>query len=77
MKEHSLEPFAINSECTCVHSPVNLVNSEHKSDVCELGVLPWSHKPVSLNGHLGNSEIGGCKEIRQPFVNPSPTCANP
>ena len=25
---------------------------------------PWSHKPVSLNGCLGNSEIGGCKEIR-------------
>ena len=25
---------------------------------------PWSHKPVSLNGRLGNSEIGGCKEIR-------------
>ena len=26
--------------------------------------IPWSHKPVSLNGRLGNSEIGGCKEIR-------------
>ena len=25
---------------------------------------PWSHKPVSLNGRLGNFEIGGCKEIR-------------
>ena len=24
---------------------------------------PWSHKPVSLNGRFGNSEIGGCKEI--------------
>ena len=23
-----------------------------------------NHRPVSLNGHLGNSEIGGCKEIR-------------
>ena len=28
---------------------------------------------MSLNGCLGNSEIGGCKEIRQPFANPSPT----
>ena len=32
---------------------------------------------MSLNGHLGNSEIGGCKEIRQPFANPSPTPRQP
>ena len=38
---------------------------------------PWSHKAVSLNGHLGNSEIGGFKEIRQPFANPSPTLCQP
>ena len=38
---------------------------------------PWSHKPVSLNGRLGNSEIGGCKEIREPFANPSPTPRQP
>ena len=34
----------------------------------------WSHKPVSLNGRLGNSEIGGCKE---PFANPLPTLRQP
>ena len=28
---------------------------------------------MSLNGRLRNSEIGGRKEIRQPFANPSPT----
>ena len=39
--------------------------------------LSWSHKPMSLNGRLGNSEIGGCKEIRQPFANPSPTLRQP
>ena len=32
---------------------------------------------MSLNGRLGNSEIGGCKEIRQPFTNPSPTLCQP
>ena len=26
-----------------------------------------------LNGRLENCKIGGCKEIRQPFANPSPT----
>ena len=30
---------------------------------------------MSLNGRLGNSEIGGCKEI--PFANPSPTLCQP
>ena len=40
--------------------------------------IPWSHKPVSLNGRLENCKIGGCKEIRQPFANPLPTfSANP
>ena len=39
--------------------------------------VPWSHKPMSLNGRLGNSKIGGCKEIRQPFANPSPTPRQP
>ena len=38
---------------------------------------PWSHKPMSLNGCLGNSEIGGCKEIRPPFAKPSPTLCQP
>ena len=38
---------------------------------------PWSHKPSSLNGLLGNSKMVGCKEIRQPFVNPSPTPCQP
>ena len=32
---------------------------------------------MSLNRRLGNSEIGGCKEIRQPFANPSPTLRQP
>ena len=32
---------------------------------------------MSLNGRLGNSEIGGCKEIRYPFANPSPTLRQP
>ena len=35
------------------------------------------NKPMSLNGRLGNSETGGCKEIRQPFANPSPTPRQP
>ena len=39
--------------------------------------IPWSHKPMSLNGRLGNSEIGGCKEIRQPFAHPLPTPRQP
>ena len=38
---------------------------------------PWCHKPVSLNGCLGNSVIGGCKKIRQPFANPPPTLRQP
>ena len=44
-------------------------------------VGPWSHKPVSLNGRLGNSENwGGARKsanpsptLCQPFANPSPT----
>ena len=32
---------------------------------------------MSLNGCLGNSEIGGCKEIHQPFADPSPTFRQP
>ena len=36
---------------------------------------PWSHKPSLLNGRLENCKIGGCKEIRQPFANPSQPCA--
>ena len=38
---------------------------------------PWSHKPSLLNGRLENCKIGGCKEIRQPFTNPSPTLCQP
>ena len=43
----------------------------------DVPIVPWSHKPMSLSGRLGNSEIGGCKEIRQPFANPSPTPRQP
>ena len=32
---------------------------------------------MSLNGRLENCKIGGCKEIRQPFANPSPTPCQP
>ena len=48
--------------------------TSQQSDIC-VKICPWSHKSVSLNGHLGNSEIGGpCKEtplltLRQPFAN--------
>ena len=45
--------------------------------VCVLIRFRWSHKPVSLNGRLKNCEIGGCKEIRQPFANPVPTLCQP
>ena len=45
---------------------------------------PWSHKPVSLNARLGNSEIGGARKsanpsptLRQPCANPSPTLRQP
>ena len=40
-------------------------------------LYPWSHKPCLLNGRLENCKIGGCKEIRQPFANPSPTLCQP
>ena len=33
----------------------------------------WSHEPGLLNGRLENCKVGGCKETRQPFPNPSPT----
>ena len=48
MEEHSLEPFAVNSECTCewLHSPVNLVNSEHKSD-CVNSAFSLRKEPVN------------------------------
>ena len=32
---------------------------------------------MSLNGRLENCKMGGCKEIRQPFANPSPTFRQP
>ena len=32
---------------------------------------------MSLYGRLENCKIGGCKEIRQPFANPSPTLCQP
>ena len=38
---------------------------------------PWSHNPSLLNGRLENCKIGGRKEIRQPFANPSPTLCQP
>ena len=49
MEEHSLEPFAVNCECTCncFHSPMHLVNSEHTSDCVFFWGVPVAEKSVN------------------------------
>ena len=50
------------------------VSTPHRvnTDTIADAVFPWSHKPMSLNGCLGNSEIGG-PTLCQTFANLSPT----
>ena len=47
------------------------------SRIAEGATIPVESQPMSLNGCLRNSEIGGYEEIRQPFANPSQTLRRP
>ena len=72
---------------SCSKNTPELSESFHSESVFpEIGVVPgfpWSHKPMSLNGRLWNSEEGARKSanpsptLRQPFANLSPTFHQP
>ena len=71
-------PFPFPTPTEKKHKQSNNKRINYNSNKAMVGaILPWNHKPMSLSGRLGNSEIGGCKEIHQPFANPSPTPRQP